>query len=166
MKEVYRPYSAGNLARSAYAIPCGTTTAPTVNPNFCVSGSRYLTLSKLTSDKISSQPSSIVSGDPLEEGEELGEVVFDSSPIRTNLAKPVSNSWLSLHICLEARRCDGVFSAQCFCSILSVVHIDTQTFCKAMANLGGCWLCHLGRQATPHVQSEVGCDIKEDEALG
>lgn len=30
--EVYNPYSAGSLASNAYAMPCGTTTAPTVRP--------------------------------------------------------------------------------------------------------------------------------------
>lgn len=32
MKEEYSPYSAGNLAKMAYAMPCGMTTAPTVTP--------------------------------------------------------------------------------------------------------------------------------------
>lgn len=32
MNDEYSPYSAGNLARMAYAMPCGMTTAPTVTP--------------------------------------------------------------------------------------------------------------------------------------
>jgi hypothetical protein len=31
-KDEYRPYSGGSLASFAYAMLCGTTTAPTVSP--------------------------------------------------------------------------------------------------------------------------------------
>jgi MFS superfamily sulfate permease-like transporter len=47
MNEEYRPYSGGNLASSAYAMPCGMTTAPTVIPVVIPQGMAYAELAKL-----------------------------------------------------------------------------------------------------------------------
>jgi hypothetical protein len=38
--DVYKPYSGGRFARIAYAIPCGTTTKPTVMPGELLAPSR------------------------------------------------------------------------------------------------------------------------------
>lgn len=80
--DVYNPYSGANLARRAYAIPCGTTTNPTVTPtSFKPSQSSFEQneLCRLTSDNVANQPLEVVVKDPVPKREETLHITTSPS---------------------------------------------------------------------------------------
>ena len=60
-KDVYRPNSGGSWASRAYAMPCGTTTKPTVTPGL-VSPGTLKKAAALTGNDIAEQPRQVEIG--------------------------------------------------------------------------------------------------------
>lgn len=109
MNEEYRPYSGGNLASSAYAMPCGMTTAPTVMPveSYKLASVYILTSSKgvsLTCHEIPNQPLYIVIPDPVEKRKEPPDITANQRSGGHVTSKPTAHSGLMLVIAI----CSGL----------------------------------------------------------
>ena len=130
------------MASSAYAIPWGITTAPTVMPvgiYGLASTLCDLPLNQLTCNQISNQPLRVVRPNPMEERKEVPDVATDLRSGRRVTTEPVPSSRLMFKVRINA----GIISLNLR---WGWAQINTQEFCDNVAELSRDRLRH-------------GCDV-------
>ena len=147
MKDVYNPNWGLRSANAAYAMPWGTTTAPTVIPeksNVSVD-SIFWIISRLTCNKVSKEPLSIVTANPMCEWKYIVAIPFQSFTCRKNLSQPLKNVWFFLYVCVCARDRKYRFAprdAFIYTHGITIVEFDAQDLGKAMTNFRRNWSRH------------------------